>query len=283
MTESEIIAAIRRGIREPSARKVKDSDLSTAITRAIRVLGLEIEAADNTYYLTEDLLSSNTHVFSLPSDCKKVLQVWDIGTNAKDVTDATATSPIVITSASHGFSDDDIVKIFNVLGNTDANGEWKVANATTNTFELYGSSGTNAYTSGGKIIKIPSSDDGDDIFERIDPISPVRAKYNDDSKWLSYDKKIVINDPDFTNDILISYTKTPTEIDDIPTEYHDGIVAFGVINYIQMPKPEEKSYEDKMYSLRYYTNIWDMVITQIRTKLNFAIGRQYSTEKNYWI
>ena len=283
MTEAEIIAAIRRGIREPSARKVKDSDLSAAITRAVRLLGLEIEQADNTYFLTEDLLSSDTHVFDLPSDCCPVLQVGDLGASALEMTDDTDGTPIVITCASHGFSDDDIVNIFGVQGNTDANGVWKVANATTDTFELYGSSGSSAYTSGGKVIKLPALSNSEDFFDRIDPIDATSATYDDDSKWFSQDKKVVINDPDFTNDILINYTKAPTDIDDIPVEYHDGLVAFGVINYIQMPKPDDKAYDNKVYSLKYHTSVWDMVIKQIRSKLRFVSGKAYSTSKDYWI
>lgn len=53
------------------------------------------------------------------------------------ITDATNASPIVVTSAAHGLSDDDIVVVNGVGGNTAANGRWIVDNKTTNTFELY--------------------------------------------------------------------------------------------------------------------------------------------------
>lgn len=80
--------------------------------------------------------------------------------NPKTITAATAASPIVVTSASHGFSNNDIVKIEGVVGNTQANGVWMVKNAAANTFELYdpiaGSDpqvGTVPYAGGGTVTK----------------------------------------------------------------------------------------------------------------------------------
>jgi hypothetical protein len=65
------------------------------------------------------------------------------------VTGASNTTPIVITSSSHGLSDGTTVTVEGVGGNTAANGTFTVANATTDTFELEGSAGNGSYTSGG--------------------------------------------------------------------------------------------------------------------------------------
>lgn len=65
------------------------------------------------------------------------------------VTGATNASPIVITSASHGLTNGTRVTLSAVGGNTAANSTYLVANKTTNTFELEGSTGNGAYTSGG--------------------------------------------------------------------------------------------------------------------------------------
>jgi hypothetical protein len=73
--------------------------------------------------------------------------------SSKNITAATNASPIVITSASHGFSNNQYVRIDSVAGNTAANGLWKIANVTTNTFELVGSTGSGAYTSGGTVFE----------------------------------------------------------------------------------------------------------------------------------
>ena len=69
--------------------------------------------------------------------------------NTGTLSNATNAQPIVITSASHGMANNDLVGIWNVGGNTAANGVWSIANVTTNTFELEGSVGNGAYTSGG--------------------------------------------------------------------------------------------------------------------------------------
>jgi len=70
---------------------------------------------------------------------------------AKDITDATNASPIVITASGHGFSNSNSVGVSSVLGNTAANDTWTVANKTDNTFELSGSVGNGAYSGGGKV------------------------------------------------------------------------------------------------------------------------------------
>jgi hypothetical protein len=76
------------------------------------------------------------------------------------VTGATNATPIVVTAAAHGLSNGMVVAISGVLGNTAANGAFKVANVTTNTFELTGIftgtnvAGSGAYTSGGRAMPL---------------------------------------------------------------------------------------------------------------------------------
>lgn len=65
------------------------------------------------------------------------------------ITGATNASPIVITSDNHGLQAGQRVTIENVGGNTAANGTHTVANPALNTFELSGTTGNGAYTSGG--------------------------------------------------------------------------------------------------------------------------------------
>lgn len=70
----------------------------------------------------------------------------------KTITGATAANPCVVTAASHGFSDGDLIYISGVSGMTELNGTlYEIDNSTTNTFELVGvdSSAYTAYTSGG--------------------------------------------------------------------------------------------------------------------------------------
>lgn len=74
--------------------------------------------------------------------------------SSKTITGATATNPVVITSAGHGFSDDDVVSIVNVVGMVELNGKkFTVDEATGSTFELQGIDGTDftAYASAGTV------------------------------------------------------------------------------------------------------------------------------------
>jgi hypothetical protein len=82
--------------------------------------------------------------------------------NVKTITGISAVDPVVVTSAGHGFLNDWIVKIYDVLGMTEINGMIvRVANKDTNTFECYGLNGTNftAYTSGGKMVRYEAVSD----------------------------------------------------------------------------------------------------------------------------
>lgn len=87
------------------------------------------------------------------SNLSPVSSVHTVSVSTGTITAATNASPIVITSASHGLSNNDTVKIVDVLGNSNANGRWTVSSVTTNTFTLTGSAGNGAYVSGGTWYK----------------------------------------------------------------------------------------------------------------------------------
>jgi uncharacterized phage protein (TIGR02218 family) len=72
------------------------------------------------------------------------------------ITGATNASPIVITTSTpHKLKQGQRVTVAGVLGNTAANGDWRVAvgNWTANTFGLVNSNGNGAYTSGGTVTR----------------------------------------------------------------------------------------------------------------------------------
>lgn len=76
-------------------------------------------------------------------------QASTVNSGSNSVTGATNATPIVITAAGHTLADGDLVTISGVGGNTAANGIWVVDNVAGNDFELVGSAGNAAYTSGG--------------------------------------------------------------------------------------------------------------------------------------
>lgn len=67
----------------------------------------------------------------------------------KAITNASNTSPIVITSTAHGRSTGDIVVVANVKGNEGANGTWVITAIDANTFSLDGSVTSGVYVRGG--------------------------------------------------------------------------------------------------------------------------------------
>jgi hypothetical protein len=74
------------------------------------------------------------------------------------ITAATNASPIVITvGTGHGLVNGESVEVGEVGGNTAANGIWTVANVTPTTFELVGSTGNAAYTSGGAVHRVSAA------------------------------------------------------------------------------------------------------------------------------
>ncbi len=91
----------------------------------------------------------------------------------KTITGATKANPVVITAASHGFSDGDHVKLSGVVGMTELNGlEVVVTNKATNTFQCYRPDGLTVngtafttYVSGGIAKEMANSLSGLDHLE----------------------------------------------------------------------------------------------------------------------
>lgn len=89
-----------------------------------------------------------------PDNPIEIQFVCGYGANAvQAITGATNASPIAVTIAGHGHATGDQVYVYDVAGNTAANGTWKITVSDLNTFSLNGSTGNAAYTSGGSCVK----------------------------------------------------------------------------------------------------------------------------------
>ena len=87
---------------------------------------------------------------------------------ANVITNASNTPNMVITSPLHGLQTGDEIRITGVLGNSAANGTFKVSVLTANTFSLIGATGNGAYQGGGNwtpLTQLTSS--GDVLPQRI--------------------------------------------------------------------------------------------------------------------
>lgn len=265
MTATEIRDRVRRGMREPKARTVSDDTIDEVVLEGAIILGNEIKRVAPSFFNKRVSISSNTHVFPWPSDCVTFLNVRDLMTTAKTITGASNATPIVITSVAHGLSDDNIIVVHDVLGNTAANGTWKVANKTDDTLELLGSVGAVDYTSGGKMFKESSN------FTRIIKASPGTITLGDKTVWYPRGRNIVIGSYTFANDILVEYTALPDAVDDIPAEYHRGLVAFGVTMLLKVPAEGSKSFADLSKTMKTHTIMWSLIIKQIRGGMKASI------------
>lgn len=253
MTEAEIIEAIRAGIREPKARIAGPTGISLSIANAINIMGdILVRASPESFTILKSLQQVyGANRFSIPSDCEDILGVWDLGDNAIAITDATNASPIVITAASHGLEDDDVAIAHDVAGNTATNGTFLVDESDDDTLELYGSTGNGAYTSGGYIFK--KSND----WVKLDRIPAHERSMDDDTHYFLDGDYIEVDDPEFENDLVILYRWKPDAIDEIIAKFHYGIVAFGIIEQINLPEDKDPNYQDLKKSLDWSMVQWE--------------------------
>ncbi len=261
MNQTEITAAVRRGIREPRPKTVSNADITSATLRAVLGLGMVIKGRAPSFFNKRVSIASYTHIFSWPSDCLTVLNVWDLGTTAGAITDATNASPINIESVGHGFSDDKIVTIHDVAGNTAANGTFLITKVDADNFTLDGSTGNAAYTSGGTVF----SDPGD--MPKIRKINLAEATLSHTDRWYPREKTIVVDDVSFTNDIVVDYEASPDAITDIPAEFHEGLVSACVEELLVVPSREHPTYDDLIGSLNFHRSRLSRIYTSIRKSL----------------
>ena len=132
--------------------------------------------------------------------------------STKVITAITAASPPQVTSATHGYSNGDIVYIDSVVGMTQVNKRaFVVANTATNTFELKGVDGTGytAYTSGGTAAKKTMTAVGE--VQGIGPGFDGEASEIDVTHLLSTAKEYLLGLQDFGNVAMTLFLTSPAD------------------------------------------------------------------------
>ncbi|HBN78489.1 MAG TPA: hypothetical protein DD473_22300, partial [Planctomycetaceae bacterium] len=99
------------------------------------------------------IFHTNTGTSGNPTWTRMDIPVLPLG-SATALTNASNTSPIVITSAGHGLNTGNFVVVNGVTGNTAANGFFRVNRIDANTFSLETSQGNGAYTGGGTWTRV---------------------------------------------------------------------------------------------------------------------------------
>ena len=254
MEASEITAQIRLMILEERARFLKPADYTQAQTDAINLMAHLLVAGCPEYFEKKVSLqpkNTNIHAFELPSDCLGVKKVWDYDGNAGTVTGAAdnGSGAIRLTVTSHGRSDEDVVRVHGILGTTEANGTWQIDYVNANAFDLVDSTFTNAYTSGGKVFK-----ECDDTYKY--PMDRIPGKFqsaDDETHYFLNEDDIIVDDPEFEDDLIILYRYLPTSLSEIPSRMHFGIWAYGTIQLLYLPSPEVLAGGQRKYHPDYNT------------------------------
>lgn len=83
------------------------------------------------------------------TDATPKVTICEQEANDVPITGATNASPIVVTQVAHGYTDGQVIVVWDVYGNHAANGVWTVANKTDDTYELAGSTGSGTFLSVG--------------------------------------------------------------------------------------------------------------------------------------
>lgn len=253
MDQSTITTLVRRGIREPSTVSVNDTEIGASSLRGAVEMGKLIRKSQPDLFNTRISIASNTNVFPWPADSFAVLNVWSMEGNGTAITGAAdnGSGAIRITAASHGLADEAIVLIHSVLGCTEANGTGQITYVDADTFDLYGSTFANAYTSGGRVFEETTD------FDKLTMIDAKSASNSNDSCYFMRGKNIVVDDPDFTYDIIVDYIALVTAISQIPPEYHLGLVAWAVVEQMRIPAEDHRTYNDKVASYAFHKKLWD--------------------------
>jgi hypothetical protein len=260
MTSAEILTAVRRAIGEPTPQFVMDDTITSLINRGTVLIWNIMKMVEPALSIVRKSLNSNTNIFTWPTDALTILNVYDMLGNAASITGASGTSPIVITSAAHGFNDGDIVLVHDVLGNTAANGVWQVTASATNIFSLLGSVYGGTYTAAtGKVFR-----EGN-IFPRLRKMDMSMAVGVHNRQWYSRGRTIVVDFVGFSNDIIVDYLKASTPIlADVPAEYHEGIVSFTVMNLLDQDAAFKSTWA-------FHQNVWMETLGLIRATLRMSM------------
>ena len=275
MLQPAITSAIRVQIKEPTPKRLTDTQIEAVVLRGVPMLGLKIKEKDPSYFNERVSVTSNSNVFSFPTGCKTLDKVWDYSGRAITITGAAnnGSGLIRITAASHSFADGAIVRIHDVTGCTEANGAWKIAYVSDSTFDLLGSTFANAYVSGGKVFQEKT-----DMVEIV-KINMADQTNNNDYAYFLRKRQIIIDDVTYDSDIIIDYEGAASVLADIPDEYHEYLISWGVVNLMEL-KPDEKDYEEKIKNLNFHKAMMMNVLDDISR--SFDTNSEPSRIRNVW-
>lgn len=157
----DINAQMREHITEGVARMKHATRRKSDVTRDRMIDGLKL-CGMSALLFDKGRDAFNTKALSWTADTQKAILIdatASTGNSLKLITAATNASPVVYTSTSHGFSNNDVLVVGGVGGNLSANQTGLATGVATNTFSLNTLegvvvAGSAAYTSGGYAVDL---------------------------------------------------------------------------------------------------------------------------------
>lgn len=284
MTDAEITAMIRRMTLGDTPGGMSSTLITQAKTEAINFLAqLLVAASPESFEKKVSISPTNTNVpvYAMPSDNRMVKAVWDYDGSAGDITGAADNGSGLI-RITHDLTvvDEQVVTIHDVAGCTEANGTWQIDRIDATTCDLVGSTFASAYTSGGKIFI-----EEEDTYQYL--ITRKSSKYqeaNSETRFFYNESNLIIDDPDFTNDIIVLYRYLPTTLAEIPSTMHFGIYAFASIMLLAIPEQTDPRYGMLQKNLTLCQGLWDTAQGMARSYRPVLEASNVSSKKsvNTW-
>lgn len=274
-------------------RKITPADITTQTLNGVRILGEELLKSSIEYFVTRKSLqsyNSNGIQFAIPTDSNEdvvsIRRIWDMGKNAYVVASTANSSGLVLVTVTlpddvddHGFETDDVVTIHDVATGTEANGTWKITDVSATTFTLQGSTYV-AVGSGGYAFR----DEGEGQLIRRMPSED--ALTSSEMRYYLRGAYIVVDDNDFSNDIIVSYFSHPLAISDIPVRFHFGLAGYCANTLIDLPSQDDPDFTSLGVKQKIAKTVWDRALDLARGFRPVSESRniaQSTTIKRGWI
>ena len=265
MTDDELNTFIRRLTLTRNPAILSDAMLTSAKTEAITILGEMLQAASPETWQKKVSITAdydNTPIFTIPSDNRGIKAVWDYDGAAGIITGA-ADNGAGLIRITHNLTieDEERVVIHDVAGCTEANGTWQITYVDSTNLDLVGSTFASAYTSGGRCFR-----EHPDTYNYPIERTPSEYQTKDSETHYYYQAgKIVIDDADFENDIVVLYRYAPTTLTEIPSYLHSGIYAFAVILLAKIPDRGSAMLAVVEKNIKICQGLWDAALRAART------------------
>ena len=127
------------------------------VNSTLNQLKVKIDNTQQEFSVGETITDNVFIMTNLAGTSNGEINTSEVIVSTKTITAITKADPGVVTAASHGFDNGDTIQITGVVGMTQVNGNrYKVANKTTDTFELLNTDTTDfsTYTSAGTVTQI---------------------------------------------------------------------------------------------------------------------------------